>query len=97
MVLFPMPKSSSRNENFVRTSKNLLKNKNWAFPVVRYRCFTWKLEFVVTMLWMIVAFCIHCFQRIYTIPFWEVFILFFKNYILWSEADIHKYSVKELF
>ena len=34
--------SSSRNENFVSTSKNFLKNRNWTFPVVRY--FTWKTE-----------------------------------------------------
>ena len=33
----------SPQENFVNTSKKLLENRNWAFPVVRY--FTWKLEF----------------------------------------------------
>ena len=42
-----------QNKNFVSTSKNLLKNRNWTFPVVRY--FTWKLEFVSNILWMIVA------------------------------------------
>ena len=40
------------NENFVSTSKNLLKSRNWAFPVVRY--FTRKLEFVSNILWTIV-------------------------------------------
>ena len=44
---------SSRNEHFVSPSKNLLKNRNWTFPVV---CrFTWKLEFVSNILWMILA------------------------------------------
>ena len=34
-----------------KCSKNLLKNRNGAFPVVRY--FTWKLRFVSYILWMI--------------------------------------------
>ena len=34
----------SRFENFVSTSKNLLKNRNWFFIGVSY--FTWKLQFV---------------------------------------------------
>ena len=38
------------NENFVSTSKNLLKNRNWTFPALR--CFTWKIEFVSNILWM---------------------------------------------
>ena len=45
--------SFSRNENFVSTNKNLLKNRSWTFPIVRY--FTWKPEFVSNILWMIVA------------------------------------------
>ena len=44
----------SQNENFVSTSKNLLKNKNWIFTVAPY--FTWKLKFVSNVLWMIVGF-----------------------------------------
>ena len=32
----------SQNANFISTSKNLLNNRNWTFPVVRY--FAWKLE-----------------------------------------------------
>ena len=32
-------------------AKNLLKNRNWTFIVVRY--FTWKLELVSNVLWMI--------------------------------------------
>ena len=47
----PSAQSSSRHENFVSTSKNLLKNCNWSFSIVRY--FTWKLEFVSNILWMI--------------------------------------------
>ena len=43
---------SSQNENFVSTSKNLLKNRNWT--VVLY--FTWKLEFVSNILRMIVVY-----------------------------------------
>ena len=45
---------SCQNENFVYTSKKLLKNKNQTFPIVRY--FTWKLESASNTLWMIVAF-----------------------------------------
>ena len=28
--------SASRNENFVSTGENILKNRNWTFPVVGY-------------------------------------------------------------
>ena len=42
--------SYSWNENFVSTSKNVLKNRNWTFPIVHY--FTRKtrvrLEYIVT-------------------------------------------------
>ena len=44
---------SPRNENFVSNSKNLLKNRNWTFPVVRH--FTCKLQFVSNISWMIIA------------------------------------------
>ena len=37
---------------FVSTSKNILKNRTWTFPVVCY--FTRKLEFVINVLWVIV-------------------------------------------
>ena len=43
---FPPP------QNFVDTSKRLLENKNWTFPVVRY--FTWKLEFLSNILSVVV-------------------------------------------
>ena len=46
----PSAQSSYRNENFVSTRKNLLRNRYWTFPVVRY--FTWKLEFVSNILWV---------------------------------------------
>ena len=49
--LLPSAQFSSRNENFVSTSKNLPKNRNWTFPVVCY--FTWKLEFASNILWII--------------------------------------------
>ena len=52
-ALQPSAKSSSRSANFVSTSKNLLKNRNWTFPVVQH--FIWKLEFASNILWMIVA------------------------------------------
>ena len=42
-----------RNENFVGSSKNLLKSKNWTFPVVH--CFTWKLEFVSNIWWILLV------------------------------------------
>ena len=50
--LLPSGQSCSQNENFDSTSKNLLENRNWTFPVMRY--FTWKLEFVSNILWIIV-------------------------------------------
>ena len=34
--LLPSSQSSSQNGNFVSISKNLIKNRNWAFPAVRY-------------------------------------------------------------
>ena len=45
--------SLSPNRNFVSTSKKLLKNRNWTFPVVRH--FTWKLESAANTLCMIVS------------------------------------------
>ena len=51
----PRRQPSSQNENFVSNSKNLLKCGNLTFPVVHY--FTWKLEFVSDVLWMIVGHC----------------------------------------
>ena len=54
----PRTQSSSRIGNFVSTSKNLLENRNWTFPAVRY--FTWKLELVSNILWMIVD-CLDCY------------------------------------
>ena len=43
----------SRNKNFVNTSKKLLKNIYWNILVVRY--LTWKLEFVLNILYMIAS------------------------------------------
>ena len=51
--LLPSGQSSSKNENFVSTGKNL-KNKNWTFPVVRY--FTWKLQSVAKDLGLTLVF-----------------------------------------
>ena len=51
MQLFTSALSYSRNENFVSTSKKLLKNVE-TFAVVHY--FAWKLEFVSNILCMIV-------------------------------------------
>ena len=51
--LLPSGQSSSKNENFVSTGKNL-KNKNWTFPVVRY--FTWKLQSVARDLGLTLVF-----------------------------------------
>ena len=48
----PSDLSSTQNENFVYTSRKLLKNRNWTFHIEHY--FTWKLEFVSNILWMIV-------------------------------------------
>ena len=49
----PSRQSSSQNESFASISENLLKSRNWTFPVVRY--FSRKLDFVSNILWMIVA------------------------------------------
>ena len=43
----------TRTENFVSITKNLLKKRNWIFPVLHY--FTWKLEFLSNILWTIVV------------------------------------------
>ena len=53
-------KASSWNENFVATSKNLLKNRNWIFPVILY--FTRIIEFVSNILWMIVVYQVYFFK-----------------------------------
>ena len=45
--------SFCQNENFVNTSETFLKNRNKTFPVVPY--FTWKLELVSNILWMIIS------------------------------------------
>ena len=50
--------SQIKIKNFIDTSKNLQKNRNWAFLVVHY--FTWKLEFVSNILSMIVAIFSWC-------------------------------------
>ena len=42
-----------QNENLVNASKRLLNNRNETFPLVRY--FTWKLQFVSNILFMIVG------------------------------------------
>ena len=52
LELLPSPQFS-QNENFVSTSKNLQRNRNWSLPGVR--CFTWKLEFVSNILRIIVG------------------------------------------
>ena len=36
-----------------RNEKNLMKNRNWTCPIVNY--FTWKLDFVSNILWVIVS------------------------------------------
>ena len=41
-------------QSFLDTRQKLLKNRNYKFPVFRY--FTWKLEFVSEILWMMVAY-----------------------------------------
>ena len=50
IALCPVP---LLNQKFVNTSKKLLKNRNQSFPVVHY--FTWKLELVSNILWMMVS------------------------------------------
>ena len=49
----PSAQSCSQNKNLVSTSIHLLENRNWTFSKVHY--FTWKLEFVSNILWMIVV------------------------------------------
>ena len=66
--------SRPRNENFVSTSKNLLKGRNWTFAVVRY--FIWKIEFVENILWVIAG---HCFFFYFFVLFCFVFFLYFKS------------------
>ena len=42
-----------QNEDFVNTTKKLLTNRNWTFPLVRY--FSWKLEFASNILSMVAS------------------------------------------
>ena len=49
---WPSTKSSCQNGNFINTSRKLLARRNETFPLVHY--FTWKLEFVSDILWVIV-------------------------------------------
>ena len=44
--------SPCQNESFVNTTRTLLKNRNYTFSVVS--SFTWKLELVSDILWIIV-------------------------------------------
>ena len=62
MEVQPSARSSFQKQNFVNTSKRLLENRSWTFPVERY--FTWKLEFfsnilsvLVMMMMMMNCFC----------------------------------------
>ena len=48
MELQPSSQSSSQKVNYVNTSKRLVENRNWTFPVVHD--FTWKLEFFSNIL-----------------------------------------------
>ena len=48
-----LAQSFSRNGHFVSSSKKILKNRNWTFPIAPY--FTWKLVFVSNVLSMIVS------------------------------------------
>ena len=57
--MMPSVQPSYRNKNFLNTSKKLLKNRNQIFPVMRF--FTWKLDLVSNILWMIVG--VWCLQR----------------------------------
>ena len=49
----PSAQSTLKIETFVNTSEKLLKNRNWAVLKVRY--FTWQLELVSDIMWMIVC------------------------------------------
>ena len=59
---------SHPNKGFVNTSKKLLKNRNWTFPIASY--FTWRLEFLS------VIFCpwlhLHT-ESIYALSIWLIF------------------------
>ena len=59
MELDPSAQSSSKNENFVNTSKKILKNANATFVVP---FFTWKQHFISNILSMIVFGNKFCFQ-----------------------------------
>ena len=44
---------SRQNENLFNNIQNLMKNRNWTFPIGHY--FTWKLELASDILWMIIV------------------------------------------
>ena len=46
--LYSSAQSLFQKEHFANTSKKLLKNRHWTFPVVNY--FIWKLEFISNIL-----------------------------------------------
>ena len=52
-----MPSCPPKTQNIFDTSRKLLKNKNYSFPILRY--FTRKLAFVSYILSMIVIFCFY--------------------------------------
>ena len=54
----------------VSNSKNPLKYRDWALPAVRY--FTWKVDFALNILWMIVA----CISILYIL-----YILYINQYV----------------
>ena len=86
MELHPSAQSSFQKEYFVNTSKRLLENRNWIFPVVRY--LTWKLEFfsiifsvlVVSIkvvplkngyLW--IKWMVFCISAVFTEKIWRIY------------------------
>ena len=78
MEVWPSAQSSSQKQNFVNTSKRLLENRNWTFPVVRY--FTWKLEFfsntfsVLVVKFNFLFYFMRCFHSL---------LLCYLHFLLW--------------
>ena len=91
--LLPSSQSSYQNENFVTTSKNLLRNKTWTYFVVWY--FTWKPELFSKVLWMIqdsiyYLFCTHdVLSDLYTHIDIYHYSIFDLNHILYHQIYIY--------
>ena len=85
--LKPSAKFSYQTENFVNTSRHLLKNRNWFFAVIHY--FTWKLEILVNILCMIVG---KYSENFWLAALWKISWLLWFQFFLYFPAEFFEFS-----